>query len=82
MDYRKGDLFVHKAKGTIAVITNVDDEKGTYGFKYSNPNEKGARWDKMADQPLENITNALDKGFVVMYRPYTNFLDDDMFKVD
>jgi hypothetical protein len=82
MNYRKGDLFVHKAKGTIAVVIKVDNEKGTFDFKHSNPNEKGSAWHILTDNSLDEIKHAVDEGFVVMYRPYTNFLDDSLFEVD
>ena len=80
MSYRKGDMFVHIKKGTIAVITKVGN--GKYDFKHSNPNEKDSTWRIVKDNPEEDITNAIDSGFVVMYRPYTTFLDDDMFEVN
>jgi hypothetical protein len=79
--YRKGDIFVHRNKGSIAVITQVS-QQGDYSFKSSNPSEKKASWDTYVHQSEESITKSLDAGYMVLYRPVASFLEDNLFEVD
>lgn len=83
MNYRKGDIFVHRKKGTIAIITAIGE--GTYDFKYSHPNDKADSkppWSEVKGKPIEDITYALDNGFVEIYRPYRSMFDDSLFEAD
>lgn len=81
MDFRVGDIFVNKNKGTIAVITKIDGD--AYDFKFSNPNIGISPWAETKDKGVEEIRNAVREGYVVLYRPVTeSFLDDGLFEVD
>jgi hypothetical protein len=78
--YRRGDIFVQKQKGIVAVLTEVN--KDTYSFVYSNPNKKEDGWGEIKDKPISQIKEALERGDVVMYRAYTPQFDDELFKAE
>lgn len=84
MDYRKGDIFVHHDKGTIAIITKIYGDK--YDFKYSHPDDRAGKasdcWTEVKGKPTEDITFAVDKGLVILYRPHRTLFDDKLFEAD
>lgn len=80
MSYRKGDIFVHKKKGVIAVITKVED--GMYSFVHSKPSEPECGWGKIENKPISQIDEALERGSVVLYRPKVEMFDDKLFETD
>ena len=80
MKYRKGDIFRHIKKGTIAVITKVNDD-GTFNFVTSNPADIKDTWTPYKNESMEQIDDAINGGFMLLYRPSVSNFKDELFEL-